>query len=77
VVNRLNACGITVLIEKGVARDLERIGDSDGTVRVMLFGYPASEKVVTVADAAVATVLGACEIFRAPQTGERCDELEC
>ena len=32
---------------------------------------------VAVADAAAATVLGACEIFRAPQTGERRDELEC
>ena len=68
---------LPVLIEKGVARDLERIGDPDGSVRVMLFGYPAPEKVVAVADAAVAAVFGACEIFRAPQTRERCDELEC
>ena len=42
----------------------------------MLFSYPASEKVVAVTDAAVATVLDVSEIFGAPQTGERRDELE-
>src|SRR6266550_7223042 len=76
-VNRLNASGISVLIKKRIARDLDRVGQAERTVRIMFFGYPASEEVVAVADAAVAAVLGACEIFRAPQTRERRDELEC
>jgi hypothetical protein len=43
----------------------------------MFFGYPAAKKVIAVTHTATAAVFGACEIFRAAQTGERRDELEC
>ncbi len=45
-------------------------------MRVMFFGYPTSEKVVAVADAAVAAVLGARETFCAAQTSECRDQLK-
>jgi hypothetical protein len=76
-VNRLNASRVSVLIEKGVARNLDRIGQPYCAMRVMFFGYPASEKVIAVTHTAAAAVFGACEIFRAAQTGERRDKLEC
>src|SRR5439155_18327312 len=77
VIKRLNAGCVAVLIEKGVTRYLDRIGQTDGAVRVMFFGHPALEEVVAVAYASAAAVTRVCKIFRAPQTGERCYELEC
>src|SRR5213593_4418077 len=76
-VNRLNARGVSVLIEKGVTRHLDRISQANCTVRIMFFGYPALEEVIAVTHTATAAVFGTCEIFCAPQTGERRDELEC
>src|SRR6266702_1564099 len=76
-VNRLNARGVSVLIEKGVTRHLDRISQANCTVRIMFFGYPALEEVIAVTHTATAAVFGACEIFGAAQTGERRDELEC
>src|ERR1051326_5284628 len=77
VVNRLNPRGVTVLIEKGVARNLNRIGKSDVSVRVMLCSNPAREEVVAVAHAAATVVMCVREIFGASQSGQCRDELEC
>src|SRR6266480_1299046 len=76
-VNRLDASCVAVLIEKGVAGDLYRIGQPDCAVRVMFLVYPALEEVVAITHTATAAVFGACEIFGAAQAGERRDELEC
>ena len=48
MVNRLNAGCVSVLIEKGITRHLDRVDESDGPVRVVFFGYPALEEVVAV-----------------------------
>src|SRR6266496_4873693 len=77
VVNRLNAGCVPVLVEKGVTRDLDGIDQSDCTVCVMFFSNPALEEVIAVTHTATAAVFGACEIFHAAQTGERCYQLEC
>src|SRR6266542_2277656 len=42
-INRLNASGISVLIKKRIARDLDRVGQTERTVRIVLFRNPASE----------------------------------
>src|SRR5439155_9589340 len=45
-------------------------------VRVMLFGYPATEKMIAVTHTPAAAVFGVSEIFLPTQSGERSDELE-
>src|SRR5437660_243598 len=74
-VDRLNAGRVSELIEKRIARNLDRIAQTDCAVGVMLFVYPALKEVVAVTHAAAATVLRARKIFS--QTGERRDEFEC
>src|SRR5436309_14495786 len=71
VIKRLNAGCVAVLIEKGVTRYLDRIGQTDGPVRVMSLGHPALEHVVAVAYAPAAAPPRICRIFRPPQSGER------
>src|SRR5436190_4463471 len=66
-INRLNAGCVSVLIEEGVTRHLNRVGEPDVPVRVMLFGYPTFEKVITVTDTATAVEMRVCEVFRAAQ----------
>ena len=73
-IDRIDAGCVAVLVEIGIAGNLQRVRQTDRAVAAAFKSDPAVEIMIAIGDAAAAIKLVAADVF--PQTGKGGDDLE-